>query len=233
MTSMAPIRSLAFAGLLLLLGHPPVLAASADGDHFKQIYEAEWAFRLKEFPLLATSAGVHQYDAELSHVSEQDQLRRYTYWEDINQQLEEISCDRLSREECINYRLFSKQIDDFMAAYQTKSYLIPFTSDEGFYVDWSRLPAETDFGSVQDYRNYTSRLHLMGVVMDEYIALMRTGLELKFTQPQVILSGRDEPIKAQLVDRADKSPFFAPFLTLPQSLEQGRTRRVACCWRDR
>lgn len=217
---MACSRTVIFAALIALFTHPESLLASADGDHFKQIYENEWAFRLKEFPLLATATGVDDYDAELSHVSEQDQLRRYTYWEDIRQQLEEISCARLGHEECINYRLFTKQIDDFLAAYQTKSYLIPFTSDEGFYMDWGRLPAETDFSRPQGYRNYRARLHQMGVVMDEYIALMRTGLELGFTQPQVILSGRDEPIKAQLVDRVDSSPFFAPFLTLPDSMSE-------------
>jgi uncharacterized protein (DUF885 family) len=58
----------------------------------------------------------------------------------------------------------------------------------------------------------------MGVVIDEYIALMRTGLEMGFTQPRVILPGRDAPIEAQLVDQADDSPFFAPFLSLPDSI---------------
>jgi len=212
--------SLIAVGLIAGLVCPLTLLASADGEHFKQIYENEWAFRLTEFPLLATAAGVHKYDDQLGQVGEEDQLRRYTYWEDIRQQLDEISCDRLSREECINYRLFTKQMDDFLAEYQTKSYLIPFTSDEGFYISWGRLPAETDFDRPQDYRNYLSRLHQIGIVTDEYIALMRKGLELGFTQPKVILAGRDEPIKAQLVDHAESSPFFEPFSHLPESMSQ-------------
>ena len=130
---MIKVRTLVVIIVMWVVLHPSVLPASPDEDLFKRIYESEWSFRLKEFPLMATAAGVHEYDSELAHVSEQDQLRRYTFWEGIHQQLEVISCVRLSREECINYRLFGKQIDDFMADYQAKAYLIPFTSDGGFY----------------------------------------------------------------------------------------------------
>jgi uncharacterized protein (DUF885 family) len=201
-----------------LLWQPLAAATSEDGKRFQKIYEAEWAFRLKEFPTLASANGVDDYAGQVSHVSEQDQLRRHTYWQDVREQLGQVSCERLEHEECINYRLFTKQIDDFLADYQTRAYLIPFNSDWGFYMEWGRLPEETDFAIAQDYRDYLSRLQQMSVVMDEYIALMRTGLELGFTQPRVILAGRDEPIKAQLVEKADTSPFFAPFLEMPQTI---------------
>jgi uncharacterized protein (DUF885 family) len=204
---------------LAMLVLPASLPAAQDSDHFKQIYQTEWAFRLKEFPLLASYAGVDEYNGELGHVTEQDQQRRYAVWEDVRQQLEEVSCARLTHQECIDYRLFTKQIDDFLADYQTRAYLIPFTSDEGFFLNWNRLPSETRFGKPQDYRDYLSRLSQIGVVMDEYIALMRTGLELGFTQPHVILAGRDQPIAAQLVDSPENSPFFAPFRDLQETMD--------------
>jgi uncharacterized protein (DUF885 family) len=57
--------------------------------------------------------------------------------------------------------------------------------------------------------------------MDQYIVLMREGLELGITQPRVILEGRDGPIKAQLVESADQSPFFTPFQSIPESIAGG------------
>jgi uncharacterized protein (DUF885 family) len=211
---------------LVQLWQPVAAAESADGERFRQIYETEWAFRLKEFPTLASANGIDDYAGQISHVSEADQLRRHTYWQGIHEQLSLVSCERLNHEECINYRLFTKQIDDFLADYQTRAYLIPFNSDWGFYMEWGRLPADTDFANMQDYRDYLSRLQQMSVVMDEYIGLMRTGLELGFTQPRVILAGRDEPIKAQLVERVDTSPFFAPFLAMPESISQGERAQI-------
>jgi len=192
-----------------------------DAEQFRDIYQQEWAFRLKEFPLMASSAGVDDYNAELGHVSEADQKRRYEAWKKFRQSLDSISCERLSREECINYRLFKKQMDDFIAAYETRSYLIPFNSDWGFYMELGRLPSETDFNRLEDYRDYLSRLSQMGRIMDEYIGLMRAGLELGFTQPRVVLEGRDAPIKAQLVTRVDESPFFKPLVEMPETLANG------------
>jgi uncharacterized protein (DUF885 family) len=82
-------------------------------------------------------------------------------------------------------------------------------------MEWARMPADTDFTRLADYSNYLARLEMIAPVMDEYIVLMRKGIELEITQPKVILEGRDAPIKAQLVDRVDASPFFAPFAKMP------------------
>jgi uncharacterized protein (DUF885 family) len=205
---------------VLLLTAIPASAAQ-DSERFKQIYEKEWDFRLKEFPLFASSTGVHDYADLLGQVSEADQLRRHDFWRGIRSELDEISCAKLERDECINYRVYIKQLDNFIAGYETRAYLIPFTSDGGFFMEWSRLPKETDFTSIEDYRNYLSRLHHMPAVMNQYIELMRAGLKQGITQPRVILDGRDEPIKAQLVQEVENSPFYKPFTDLPESMVGG------------
>ena len=203
--------------LLLLAILPPVAMAAADSDRFKSIYEAEWDFRLREFPLFASTAGVHDYDDRLGHVSEADQARRYAFWKDIRIQLNAVACTRLTHKECIDYRIFVQQMDNFIAAYETQSYLIPFNSDWGFFMEWARLPEDTEFNRVEDYRRYLARLHQMPTVMDEYIGLMRSGVAKGFTQPRAVLDGRDEPIKAQLVSRPQDSPYFRPVMDLPEA----------------
>jgi uncharacterized protein (DUF885 family) len=208
-------------GLLLFLFFPLTVSASEKGDEFRAIYQKEWAFRLKEFPMLAGQADESDHASRLTHVSATDQQRRNQYWLGIHEELKEISCQQLAADECVNYRLFSKQIDDFLAGFETKSYLIPFNSDWGFYMAWGMLPDQTEFEKPQDYKNYLARLQQIGVVMDEYIELMRTGVEVGFTQPRVILAGRDEPIKAQLVESAKESPFYAPFESLSESMSSG------------
>jgi uncharacterized protein (DUF885 family) len=209
-----------FSVVLLLSGGLSAWAAP-DSQQFREIYEKEWKFRMKEFPVIASRAGHHEYDGQLGEVSEAAQARRNDFWTAIRSELNELSCDRLDREECINYRIFVKQMDNFLADYEIGSYLIPFNSDWGFYMGWSRLPRETDFASLEDYRNYLGRLDQLSTVMDQYIALMRRGLERGITQPRVILDGRDEPIRNQIVSTARQSPFFAPFNELPESVAGG------------
>jgi uncharacterized protein (DUF885 family) len=206
---------------LLLAFSTSTLTAAEDSEAFRQIYEKEWAFRLQEFPLLAEYAGVDDYADQLEFAGAADHARRHAYWKDIRQELEAISCERLERAECVNYRVYVAQIDNFLTGYRTRVHLIPFNSDSGFYSGWARLPAETDFSTVQDYRDYLARLHQMPRVMDEYIGLMRDGLEIGMTQPGVVLEGREAPIRAQLVERVEDSPFYAPFMELPESLAGG------------
>ena len=195
--------------------------AADDAARFRALYEKEWAFRMDEFPVFATALGFDDRAGRLAHVSEADQARRHSFWTGVRTELESISCERMEREDCINYRIFRRQIDDFIADYETRAYRIPFNSDWGFYMEWARLPSETRFERVQDYRDYLSRLHELPAVMDEYIALMRAGLETGMTQPRVVLDGRDAPIRAQVVEAVGDSPFFAPFLDLPETVAGG------------
>jgi uncharacterized protein (DUF885 family) len=195
--------------------------AAEDSQRFQEIYEKEWAFRMSEFPMQASNAGVEEYAGQLGDVSEEAEGRRYTFWKAIRAELDDISCQRLDRNGCINYRIFVKQMDNYLAAYETRSYLIPFTSDGGFYMRLARLPQNTQFGEVTDYRHYLARLHELPRVMDQYIDLMRKGLELGITQPRVILDGRDQPIKAQIVEDVKDSPFYEPFQDMPESVSGG------------
>jgi len=207
--------------LLLALAAAAPLAAAPDSEAFRALYEKEWDFRLREFPMLASGVGVRDYDNRLSHVAFDDQQRRYEFWKGIHAELDGISCDRLERTECINYRIFTRQVDSAIADFEVRAYLVPFNSDWGFYMSWSRLPDETDFVRLDDYRNYLARLADIPLVMNEYIELMREGLRTGMTQPRVILDGRDEPIRAQLVDRVEQSGFFKPFIGMPETLAEG------------
>lgn len=192
--------------------------AGGDSETFRALYEREWVFRISEFPSLARTSGNSDYDHLVTHVSEKDQLRRYRFWKQIKLELAAISCDDLAREECINYRMFGRQIHQFLADYETRAYLIPFNSDWGFYLSWNRWGEETDFNSIEDYRNYLSRLNALPLVMDEYITLMREGLRTGMTQPRVILAGREVPVRKQLVETPEQSAFYKPFLNIDKNI---------------
>jgi len=204
------------AGLLALSSF--YANAGEDSDAFRVLYEKEWAFRLDEYPSLAREHGNEDKAHLITHVSEEDQLRRYRFRQQIELELADISCEKLEREECINFRMFARQIHQFLADYETKAYLIPFNSDWGFYLSWNRWGESTDFNSIEDYRNYLSRMKALPVVMDEYITLMREGLRTGMSQPRVILAGRELPIQKQLVENPEQSAFYKPFLNLDENI---------------
>jgi len=203
-----------FSALLVCLSFSAF--AGEDSDKFRALYEKEWNFRLNEFPSLARRNGETETARPMANVSEKDQLRRYEFHKQIKQDLSEISCDKLDREECINYRMFERQMHQFLADYETKAYLIPFTSDWSFYFSWNQWGEQTEFTTDAEYQAYLARLEALPQVMDEYIALMREGIRTGMTQPEVILAGRDVPIRKQLVEQPERSTFYEPFLKLEE-----------------
>lgn len=200
--------------------------ADDDSEIFRSLYEKEWQFRLNEFPSLARENGIEGRAHLITHVSEKDQLRRYRYWQQLELELADISCEKLEREECINYRIFGRQLHQFIADYETRAYLIPFNSDWGFYLSWNRWGEDADFNTEKDYRDYLSRLQALPLVMDEYIALMREGLRTGMTQPRVILAGREVPIQKQLVETPERSAFYKPFLKLDKNIPAGTRQEL-------
>ena len=71
---MSPFRIA--ASLFVLALAFPVIAADSAADRFKNLYEREWAWRLRESPQFASYLGDRSRDAELGHVDEPSQLRR-------------------------------------------------------------------------------------------------------------------------------------------------------------
>jgi len=192
--------------------------AGDDSETFEALLKREWDFRLSEYPSLARNNGVKDNAGQITHVSEKDQLRRYEFWKQVQLELVAISCEKLEREECINHRIFGRQIHQFLADYETRAYLIPFNADSGFFLSWNRWGSSTDFESVEDYHDYISRLKALPAVMDEYIALMSEGLKTGMSQPKVILIGREIPIQKQLVESPELSGFYKPFLKLDKNI---------------
>ena len=201
---------------LLFLGCALGASAAEDSEVFKAIYEKEWAFRLQEYPRLASEMGAEAPAHRLTHVAQADQDRRNAFYMALEDELEAVSCDRLERTECINYRIFRNQVRQSIEDHENRSYLVPFNSDWGFYMSLARLPQETDFTDFDSYAHYLATLEELPVVMDQYIELMREGLRVGMTQPRAVLDGRDVPIKAQVVDTVEESGFFKPFIEMPE-----------------
>ncbi len=206
--------------LLLCLSCTGVHAESADA-RFRALHEREWAWRMAEFPMSATSAGVHDHDDRLGSVDETTQQRRLAYWREIAADLGKIDPAELSPRERVNHAIYAAQIASNIGGIEVKSYLLPLNSDSSFYGELAQLPRAHPFETERDYRNYLARLRAIPVYFDEHIALLTTGLKTGVSVPQIVLVGRDAALRphAQLA-RPEDSVFYEPFARFPATVPE-------------
>ncbi|MFQ5739350.1 MAG: DUF885 family protein [Acidobacteriota bacterium] len=191
-------------------------------DELHQLFDQAWDFQLKENPLFATSAGVHEYDDRLPSVGQKDQERRARYWREMLQRLGRIDRSRVGDADRISYDMFERQLSDRLAEFKFKSYLIPLTSEAGFHTSFARLPQRVPLKTARDYENYIARLRAFTGYANEQMDLMRTGIAEGFVLPRVVLEGYTSTISAHIVKEVKESVFYAPFQHFPSTIPVGR-----------
>ena len=208
-----------------------VVAATDADTRLRALYEREWNWRMQQFPQLATSAGVHDFDDRLGDVDERSQQRRVRYWREIAAELLQIDERELSSIERINLAIFRGQIESFIGGIEVRSYLLPLNSDSSFYGDLVQLPRAHPFATLKDYRNYLARLRAIPAYFDQHIALLRSGLALGISVPQVVLIGRDSSLSVHTaLAHSEDSAYYEPFRNFPASIavdEHARLRSQA------
>jgi uncharacterized protein (DUF885 family) len=210
---------IAAAALLALALAGPVLAQDSADARFKALYEREWTWRQKEYPQFATYVGEHTYDSQLGHVDAASQQRRLKDLQAFQQELQAIDAGQLSAAQQVNYAVYREQLANSIESIRIKAYLMPMTSDSSFYADLAQMPDSFPLATAQDYRNYLGRLAAIPAYFDEHIVLLKQGVKTGMTLPQVVLQGRDGPLR-QIAENSDisKNPFYTPFTKFPAAI---------------
>jgi uncharacterized protein (DUF885 family) len=179
------------------------------------LLQEQWEFRLKEDPVFATYTGEHRYDNQLGSLLPSDYLRRAEQLRGYLVRLNKIDRSQLSAAGRLNYDIFNRDISGRVAEIELGFHFLPVSKTMGPHLNLPELADIMPFHTVEDYENYVARLYSVGRYIDELIELLREGLRLGFTQPRVVLGGIDQTIRPHIVERAEDSQFFIPFLRFP------------------
>lgn len=130
--------------------------------------------------------------------------------------LNTISPQSLSETESISLELLKFQLQETIDYNAYERYLNPLLSDSGFHTSWNYMVRP-----ITNYKqavNYLNRLNSLPDVVDQYVPLLREGIEKGVSQPRVIFNGYENTYNSQLVKDYTKSFYYEPFLNLPSTL---------------
>ena len=200
---------LALLGAATIALSAPALAAPA--DDFRRLMDEYWAALLKESPLLATSAGVETYDAQLDELSLEAMDRRAALAQSFLTRLNGIPVAALSPADRTNYAILRRSLQDTVESNRFGQRQMLY-STLGSYHDYYASIGETQaFHDKADYENYLARIALVPERMRSYGEISRKAAQEGFVQPCVTLTNFPNTISGNIAADPTQSRFYAPF----------------------
>ena len=207
------IRKLLIAMLLC----SPMANAADQRKQLHQLFDDEWQRQMRLDPISASANGEHAFDTKLADLSveaiEADKVATRAALE----RLQAIQPAALSPADRLNYRVFEWQLRDAVGAQAFPQELMPISQQGGiqtFHTVLEQLRLET----ADDYRNWLARLVQLDRLIDQHIALMKRGVEQGVVPPRVVMQRVTGQLAAQVVEKAEDSPFWSAFAAMPASI---------------
>lgn len=217
--------SLVLAGWLLFAVTAQA-ASTAPVQRLHQLFEQEWQRGLRESPESASYYGDRRYNDRWSELSLATIERTHQDDQAVLSKLARIPRASLPPAEQLNYDLFKKQYEQSVEGYRYRQFLLP-VNQRGGPQTADEILELLPFDTQKDYEDWLQRLRRFGVLADQTIALMRTGLAEQRTNPKVIMQRVPSLIAKQLVVRADQSPFYKPFKKYPAAIAVADQQRLS------
>lgn len=140
------------------------------------------------------------------------------------EKLNNVNASDLTETESISLELLKFLLQDKIDYYELEGFLNPILSDDGFHVGFPYMVRPlTNYKQVKTYLN---KLNAMPTLVDQYLPLLREGLEKGVSQPRVIFKGYESSYDDHIVDDFKDSFYYGPFKSLPEGLTQSQKDSV-------
>jgi uncharacterized protein (DUF885 family) len=207
-----------------------ILAASALAqtspspvERFRALLDEDWEFWMGQYPEVATALGYPGQDARWTDYSANAIASRNDYLRRTTQRIDAIERPRVAAGDQLNYDLYRDMIATAVQGLEfgndalplrgviPHNLHMPINQMEGIQQDIPRVISLMPTATVADYENIVLRLRATPPLVDQTIALMKAGLALGMTPPQVTLRDVPAQVAAQIVADPRASPLLAAF----------------------
>ncbi len=131
-------------------------------------------------------------------------------------QLNKINPKNLSETESISLELLKFKLQDTIDYYDFERFLNPLLSDSGFHTSFPFIVRP--FQNYNQVKRYLDQLNAIPDRVNQFLPLLREGLEKGVSQPRVIFNGYESSYNDHIVSDFKESYFYTPFNDLPRAL---------------
>ena len=225
--------------LAALCAAPAATAAAASAaasvsaaESLHRLLDAEWEWRLSQFPEHATSIGEHRYDDRLIDRSPPAIAARRAHHRERLDAVRAIDREKLAGEDRLSWDilLFNSEMDvrgDELFRSAAAGRDLPFSADDsplavnqmsGPQFSLPQLVRATRFRGEADYRHYLARLNVLPASLKQQQVLLEAGRSVGWMPPRVALVRLPDQFASLLNPDLAHHPLYAPFRQYPADL---------------
>jgi uncharacterized protein (DUF885 family) len=186
-----------------------------------RFFEEEWERSLRDSPETATHRGDRRYNDRWTDLGLEAIARREAADREALARLRAIDRAQLSPADRLNYDVFAWQLERDVERQKYREYLRPL-SQRGGVQTADEIVEVLPFADERDYLDWIKRLERVPAMVEQTTALLREGVKAGNTPPRVLMERIPAQIASQVVDDAERSAFYAPFVKMPESIPAAR-----------
>jgi uncharacterized protein (DUF885 family) len=193
---------------------------STASKRLHHLFDQDWQWRMEQYPESATLVGDNRFNHLLTDLSAEAIERRKAHEREMLSQIRKINRALLAGQDRISYDLFLRDKTLMVEGQRFPSELAPINQMQGLQIDFPQLMSAMPLANRKDYENYLARLSAFPRYVDQTIALMKRGVESKWTPPAVPLRTVLGQIEGQISDDPSQSPLFTAFEKFPSDIDE-------------
>ena len=163
------------------------LEAATASAALSQLSADYWRFRVLEFPVEASAAGVKSENRRLDCCRAEDHARRAQVCRTMAARTRRIDPAELNADEAVTLDLLLGQLDSAIAAHQLDEHRRPRLFPSGFFDVPDQLIQTTALETFADREDFAARLQAIPRFIDENLELLRDGLSAGHRIPKVLV----------------------------------------------
>ena len=197
-----------------------------------RLLDAEWEWRLAQFPERATTIGDHRYDDRVTDRSPAAIAARRAHHREQLDAIHAIDRGMLAGEDRLSWDILSFNADlavrgDELLRSAGKGRDLPFSSDDsplainqmsGPQLNLPQLARATPFRNEADYRHFLTRLNALPATLQQLKAVLEAGRSVGWMPPKVAVQRLPGQFASLLNPDLAHNPLYAPFQKYPADL---------------
>lgn len=214
----------------------PTGTQSSSNQDVSGLFANYWEQRSRFFPLEAMQQGDNRYNHLLPNdqtVSFRDSLK--SFYSATLDSLNKIRRDSLNANDQLSYDVLAYELHIQLEGLNHNSWMLPFQQFTGMPLTIAQLGSGDSFqpfNTVEDYRNWLSRIKAFTIWTDSAIVNFKKGAAVGFVLPASLVKKTIPQLQSMIVEEPAESLFYGPLNKFPSSFTEQQKAELKQLYMD-